>query len=194
MKCNCKQINFLWFLLLSTPFMFYFHSYTPTSTPSPRISNLIPCISTPIPQFPALILCIPHIPTLVLHILTPISRILTLIPWIPTPFPPFPISTPLYDSTFWLSQMVAKIDISTSSKTLSTSCRSSIKLSRLSHLWKIPKKKFNFSNLAGLQPVILLEIELNHGYFSFILSIMLNRYVAGIFLLAASVTEILACV
>ena len=74
MKCNCKQSNFLWFLLLSTPFMFYFYSYTPTSTPSPHISNLIPCISTPILQFPALILCIPHIPTLVLHKPTPIPH------------------------------------------------------------------------------------------------------------------------
>ena len=30
------------------------------------------------------------------------------------------------------------------------------------------KKKFNFSNLEGLQPVILLEIELNYKYFSII--------------------------
>ena len=43
----------------------------------------------------------------------------------------------------------------------------------------MPKKKFNFSNLEGLQPVILLEIELNYRYFS-IRSTVLNGYVANL--------------
>ena len=30
------------------------------------------------------------------------------------------------------------------------------------------KKKFNFSNLEGLQPATVLEIELNYSYFSII--------------------------
>ena len=33
------------------------------------------------------------------------------------------------------------------------------------------KEEFNFSKFAGLQPVILLEIEINHSYFSIILNV-----------------------
>ena len=86
--------------------------------------------------------------------------------------------------------MAAKNDILTSLKTLLTSWRSShrsvlqreqlfrisvlqtIKLSGFSISFKkISKKEFNFSNLAGLQAVISLEIELNNHYFSIILEV-----------------------
>ena len=48
------------------------------------------------------------------------------------------------------------------------------------------KKKFNFSNLEGLQPVILLEIELNYRYFSIISEVqcwiaMLQIFPSGFF-------------
>ena len=48
------------------------------------------------------------------------------------------------------------------------------------------KKKFNFSNLEGLQPVTLLEIELNYMFFSIISEVqswmaMLQIFPSGFF-------------
>ena len=109
-KCNCKQKHFLWFLLLSTPCMSHFHSYTlifTTIHPNPIPDSL-------------------HSPnsTLIQHISTHITRILNLIPCISIPILPI-LLTPFPNFSFRRSQMAGENDILTSLKTLSTSWRRS---------------------------------------------------------------------
>ena len=55
----------------------------------------------------------------------------------------------------------------------------------------MPKKKFSFSNLEGLQPVILLEIELITGIFQLFQKYSAEWLCCKSFLVASSANEIL---
>ena len=94
-KYNCKQKHFLWFLSLSTPCMSHFHS----NNQFPRISNLIPCIPTAIPQiphpdslhFPQSQTDSPYFPPYSRHSQPDCLHPYPIPPTLLTPFPNFPI-------------------------------------------------------------------------------------------------------
>ena len=172
-KYNCKQKHFLWFLSLSTPCMSHFHS----NNQFPRISNLIPCIPTAIPQIPTLIPCISHIPKLIPPISPPplfmafstwLSASLPHSPHSPHSVPQFPNPSLKTLATSWRSSHQS---VSQRKQFFRIAFLQSIKLKGFLIFAKMSKKIFYISNLASLQPVILLEIELSHWCFSIILKV-----------------------
>ena len=123
-KCNCKQKHFLWFLPLSTPCMSV-SIHTPLFLPQfPRISNLILCIATPIPQILSFFPEFPTSPQWFAAFPPLFSIFSTWFSALLAPIPPI-LLTPLPDYPFRHLQMAAENGILTSLKTLSTSWRNS---------------------------------------------------------------------